>query len=178
MSRTSGPALTFDRADYRWDDGRTERVNRLRAEQWVPQPIETVFDYFRDEKNLESLTPKFMHFRVTGKSTPDVRAGTRIDYTLRVRGVPLRWRTEIRDWKPLAEFADFQEKGPYALWHHFHRFEAVDGGTRMRDEVFFALPLGRLGELVAGAYVRSDVRKIFAYRFSEIEKRFGTPAGR
>ena len=44
----------------------------LHAEQWVPLPVEKVFPFFADEKNLEILTPPFLHFHVLGKSTPAI----------------------------------------------------------------------------------------------------------
>jgi hypothetical protein len=61
-------------------------------------------------------------------------------------------------------FVDVQVKGPYRLWRHTHEFEPADGGTIVRDRVRYALPLGPLGELVAGPLVTRDLEAIFDCR--------------
>ncbi len=144
----------------------------LETEQWIPRPVSEVFEFFSRETNLETITPPFLGFKVVRMSTPTIQEGTLIDYRLKIHGVPIGWRTRIEDWQPGVKFVDTQLKGPYALWHHTHTFEAKDGGTLMRDRVRFRLPLGPLGNLVAGWLVRRDVAQIFAYRTSVIEKLF------
>ena len=58
-----------------------------------------------------------------------MRVGLLIDYRLRVRGTPLRWRSEITAWEPPHRFVDEERRGPYRLWQHEHLFEERDGGT-------------------------------------------------
>ena len=101
-------------------------------------------------------------------------AGTLIRYRLRVRGVPVGWLTAIREWDPPHRFVDEQLRGPYALWHHTHSFEAhPGGGTLMRDEVRYALPLGPLGELARRLFVARDVEAIFDFRAQRIVRAAG-----
>ena len=149
-------------------DGDRELV----AEQWVPRAIDDVFRFFSDEKNLEALTPPFLSFQVVGMSTPQIERGTLIDYRLSLRGVPIKWRTEISEWEPGRRFVDEQLKGPYAKWHHTHEFEPFAGGTLMRDRVRYRLPLGSFGDAVAGWKVRSDVGAIFNFRREKIAEVF------
>lgn len=54
-----------------------------------------------------------------------MRSGTLIDYHLRVRGLPLRWRSRIEAWDANATFVDRQLRGAYRLWHHTHEFKSV-----------------------------------------------------
>ena len=96
--------------------------------------------------------------------------GALIDYRLRVRGIPMRWRTRIDVWDPPHRFVDEQLRGPYRLWVHEHTFENVDGGTLMRDRVRYAV-WG--GALVNWLVVRRDVEKIFAYRTKQLDALFG-----
>ena len=59
---------------------------------------------------------------------------------------------------------DEQESGPFALWIHEHCFEAIDPNTtRIRDEVYYALPLEPLGR-IAHPLVRAKLDRIFRYR--------------
>ena len=90
-----------------------------------------------------------------------MRAGTIIDYRIRIHGFPLRWRTEITQWNPPHHFADVQMRGPYALWDHTHTFEERDGGAVCIDEVRYR-PRG--GALVNWLFVRRDVERIFEFR--------------
>ena len=58
-----------------------------------------------------------------------------------------------------------QRRGPFAYWRHRHRFEPTARGTTlMTDEVEYALPLGWLGELIAGGAVRARLQRMFDYR--------------
>ena len=139
-----------------------------RTQCWVPQPIERVFEFFSEAKNLEAITPPWLHFKILSQSTPKIEKGTLITYQLRLHGIPLAWKTEITDWAPLQMFTDTQLKGPYRVWRHTHAFTALQGGTLMEDRVLYQLPMGRLGKTVAGAFVKKDVNQIFNYRSNRI----------
>jgi uncharacterized protein (TIGR01777 family) len=136
----------------------------LICEQWVPATIDKVFPFFCDEKNLETLTPPFLEFKVLKKSTPSIQKGTLIDYKLKLHGISFYWRTLIEDWSPGKFFIDTQMKGPYKKWHHTHEFIPSNGGTLLRDVVQYQLPMGKLGDLVALKKVEGDVQTIFKYR--------------
>ncbi|MCB0411272.1 MAG: DUF1731 domain-containing protein, partial [Bdellovibrionales bacterium] len=146
-------------------------------EQWVPHKREGVFPFFESESNLEVITPPWLKFKVLKKSTEQIQKGTLIDYELRLRGLPLHWRTEITDWKQNERFVDEQVRGPYDKWHHVHEFETLGVGTLLRDRVTYKVPIGVLGRWVAGPFVKNDVEKIFSYRQKVIYQKFGAPQG-
>jgi ligand-binding SRPBCC domain-containing protein len=142
-------------------------VHVLRREQRLGPalPPDDVFPFFADAHNLEAITPPWLGFRVVTPRPIDMRAGALIEYRLRLRGVPLRWRTRIAVWDPPRRFVDVQIAGPYRLWHHTHDFEPDgSGGTIMRDTVRYALPLGPLGALAHRLLVRRDLDAIFQFR--------------
>jgi ligand-binding SRPBCC domain-containing protein len=145
----------------------------LRREQWVPRPIEDVFAFFSDARNLGAITPPWLGFRIVSPGPIVMRPGTRIHYRIRLHGLPLRWVTEIETWEPPHEFVDVQFKGPYRFWHHTHRFEPVDGGTLVRDSVRYVLPFGPLGRLAQAWIVKSDLEKIFDHRALRMTEVFG-----
>jgi ligand-binding SRPBCC domain-containing protein len=145
----------------------------LHAEQWVPQPREHVFPFFADPQNLERLTPAFLRFHVRRRSTPDVRRGTLLTYTLRLHGVPVIWRTRIDEWEPPERFVDRQLFGPYAEWLHTHTFTPDGAGTRLSDHVRYRLHCGSLLNNSLMAWVHRDVRQIFEYRQAVIAGLFG-----
>ena len=133
-------------------------------EQFIEKPRTEVFDFFANPANLEKLTPKFLNFKILECPEGSLSSGSRIRYQLTLHGIPVKWRTVIQGWNPEEEFSDVQESGPYSLWHHTHAFEDVPGGTIVRDQIRYRLPLGGLGEIVAGWLVRADLAKIFSYR--------------
>ena len=141
---------------------------RLTASQWLPRPRDEVFAFFSRPENLNALTPPWLHFRIL---TPDVpmAAGARIDYVIRLHGLPLRWRTEIRDWAPPHRFVDRQLRGPYRHWEHLHTFAGEAGGTRVLDQVDYRVPVGAW---VHRWFVEPDVRRIFAYRQETLARLF------
>ena len=129
-----------------------------------------MFAFFAEAGNLERITPPWLRFELLADQPARMGAGTLIDYRLRVHRVPIRWTSLIEEWEPGRGFVDRQLRGPYRLWHHRHSFVAVDGGTEVRDEVDYALPLGHLGELAHPWFVRRDLERIFAYRHQAVER--------
>ena len=141
-------------------------------EQFIPQPLDRVWDFFSNAENLERLTPGFLNFSILTPTPITMYAGTLIDYRIKLFGVPMKWRTEIKQWEPGANFVDQQLSGPYRLWHHQHTFEAVDGGTKMVDRVDYALPLGFLGRLAHVLFVKRTLACIFRYRYEAVDSIF------
>ena len=147
------------------------RVHLLERSQRVEVPVEQAFAFYGDDRNLEPLTPPWLHFEVTTPRPLTMGADNLLEYRLRLHGVPLRWRTRIETWEPPTRFVDFQEKGPYSLWEHTHLFEAdSDDATVIHDRVRYALPLGPLGSLAHRLFVRKDLKRIFDYRHDKISK--------
>jgi hypothetical protein len=145
----------------------------LHREQWVPRPLDEVFAFFSDAKNLEILTPAWLKFKILTPGPIAIAPGTHIQYRLSWHGIPLRWTTEITRWNPPTDFEDIQLSGPYKLWRHTHRFRAHNGGTQMSDTVEYALPFGFLGRIAHALQVRRNVEKIFDYRYERIQQMFG-----
>jgi ligand-binding SRPBCC domain-containing protein len=133
---------------------------RFECEQWLPASRDEVFRFFSDTANLQAITPPWLHFTVMTPRPIRIREGSRIDYRLRLHGLPLRWQSEITVWDPPARFVDEQRRGPYRRWTHTHAFVAEGDGTRIHDFVEFDVPFPR----VSAWFVRRDLRKIFAYR--------------
>ena len=146
------------------------RFHTFRRAQWIPRPIDEVFAFFSDARNLEDITPSWLGFRILTPGPIQIAEGTRIRYRLRLHGIPVGWETEIRRWNPPNRFVDVQLDGPYQLWHHTHRFEPKDGGTLMMDIVRYRLPFGIIGRVVHHLKARRDVERIFDHRAQHIQE--------
>lgn len=143
------------------------RVFTLHRTQVLPGTPEEVFPFFADARNLEAITPPLLGFEVVTPGEIEMRVGTLIQYRLRLHGISINWLTSIQAWEPGVRFVDQQVRGPYALWHHTHAFEAHgDGGgeTLMTDTVRYAIGWGFAGEIAARAFVHRDVARIFDFR--------------
>ncbi len=148
----------------------------LRASQTIDRPIEDVFRFFAEPRNLARITPPSMGFEFLSDDF-EMRDGLQIDYRLRpLLGVPVNWRTGITSFDPPHRFTDVQLKGPYRRWEHTHIFEAVDGGTRVSDTVEYQLPLGPLGDLAHRLVVRGELERIFRHRERTIDAVFAASA--
>ena len=144
----------------------------LQRKSVVRAPIEKVFDFFSNAKNLEVLTPPFLQFKILEQTTPTIQKGTIFTYQLKIHGVPIKWKSLIEEWVPNSHFVDVQIKGPYKKWHHLHTFKSVPEGTHIEDTVNYTVRMGMIGDLLLGRWIRKDVESIFTYRESKIQSIF------
>ncbi len=148
-------------------------IRTLERTQVVPASLEEVFAFFAEARNLERITPPLLRFRVLTPGPIEMRAGARIDYRLRLHGLPIRWRTLIERWEPGVMFVDRQLSGPYRLWVHTHTFAEHEHGTLVGDSVRYQLPLGPIGDAAHAVIVRRDLQKIFDFRRDAVLRLFG-----
>jgi ligand-binding SRPBCC domain-containing protein len=127
-----------------------------------------VFSFFSDPHNLEIITPEWLRFRVLSRGI-EMKLGSFIDYRLRLRGIPIRWQSEITTWNPPYCFVDQQCRGPYAEWIHTHQFEEMEGSTKVADNVRYD-HLG--GRWVNYLFVARNLEEIFSYRKSKLQELF------
>jgi len=139
-------------------------VHTLVREHHIDAVPEKAFAFFADALNLQRITPPWLGFRVLTPPPITMAPGARIEYRLRLHGLPLRWLTEITVWEPPAGFVDVQVRGPYRLWHHTHSFVPEGDGVCARDVIRYALPMRALGDLAHAAFVRRELARIFDYR--------------
>lgn len=141
----------------------------LKRSLWLPHPIEKVFPFFSDPSHLVRITPKWLHFQNVGNGHSGMEAGVKLKHRLKVRGIPIRWVSEITEWDPPYGFVDEQKKGPYRYWRHEHIFEEKKGGTVVEDVVRYAV-LG--GDLVNRLFIVPDLKRIFDYRQDTLRRIF------
>ncbi len=154
------------------------RIHELAREQWVPRPLQRVFPFFERPENLSLITPPWLGFEILCPSPVEMAEGRLIDYRIRIKGVPVSWRSLISTYEPPHRFVDEQVIGPYAYWHHLHRFESEGHKTRILDRVRYALPrwlVGPSGRAVHGGFVRPALEEIFDYRAKVLERLYGVP---
>ncbi|ROS47398.1 SRPBCC family protein [Curtobacterium sp. PhB78] len=89
---------------------------------------------------------------VAGTTSGTIGLGESVTWRARHFGIVWRMTSRITALEAPHRFVDEQVRGPFARFHHEHRFEPSAGGTRMVDTITFRAPfgpLGRLAEVVA-----------------------------
>jgi ligand-binding SRPBCC domain-containing protein len=140
-------------------------MTTLEFKLFLPISLEKAWDFFSTPLNLSKITPPEMNFIIRSKLPEKAYPGLIIIYTVSpVAGIPVTWVTEITQVRELLYFVDEQRSGPYAIWHHEHHFEPVEGGVMMTDRLFYKVPFGILGKMADALFVRAKVNRIFSYR--------------
>ncbi len=141
----------------------------FKTQQTLEQPLTEVFEFFSNAHNLAVITPPWLHLEVITPAPIEMVVGTLIDYRLKLRGIPIRWQSEITEWNPPYAFVDVQRRGPYRLWRHTHTFDETVEGVVVGDTVEYAV-WGN--EFIGRLFVRPDIEKIFAYRSEQLDEIF------
>lgn len=149
-------------------------IYTLTSEQLLPVSLDKAWHFFSTPRNLDKITPEEMKFKITNHPPDQTYVGQIITYKIGILPfIDSNWITEITHLVDKKFFVDEQRFGPYAMWHHEHHFEKIsETETLMRDIVNFKMPMGVLGDLIAGGAVRNKVKFIFESRFKILDKYF------
>ena len=150
------------------------KIYTLHKKQNLPITIEEAWNFLSDPKNLKTITPEYMGFNIISGADKPMFAGQIIQYIVTpVLGIKTKWVTEITHSVDKQYFVDEQRFGPYALWHHKHFINAIDGGVEMEDIIDYKVPFGFLGQMVHPILVKPKLEEIFNYRTKKLEELFG-----
>ncbi len=124
-----------------------------------------LFDFHASPAAFARLVPPWEKTRIVSR-TGGLEAGARVVIETRLApGVWARWVAVHTAYTPGESFADEAESGPFKTWRHIHRVVPDgDAAAWLEDDITYALPLGALGDLVAGPLVKRRLDRMFAHR--------------
>jgi uncharacterized protein (TIGR01777 family) len=94
-----------------------------------------------------------------------IKNGARVVMRVGTPLISVRWIAAHRGYEEGRRFVDEQESGPFARWVHEHHFEDWGPGRSLLvDRIDYTIPFGAAGELVAAAFVRRNLDRVFRYR--------------
>jgi ligand-binding SRPBCC domain-containing protein len=148
------------------------KIHTLQKGQFLARPLEEVFSFFEKPNNLATITPPWLGFRIISATPIVMKQGAIFEYSVRVMGIRMPWKSLIAEYQPPFRFVDEQLAGPYSFWRHTHSFSELARGTKIYDRVCYAVPLGMMGNFVQSLVVRKQLEAIFDYRAKAINRIF------
>ncbi len=137
---------------------------RFVKESRIDAAPEAVFAFHEAPGAFQKLIPPWETVEVV-EPPESLQPGNRVVLRTWLGPLPLRWVAVHTEYDPPHLFVDRQESGPFSRWVHHHRFvEDGQGGTQLRDEIDYDLPLGWLGRRLGGEMVRRKLQRMFDYR--------------
>ena len=138
-------------------------MERIEQRIVIAAPIDRVFHFHDDTRNLLRITPTSIKVTIETMGVP----GLGYEVVLKVRQFGLftmRWRVRITEYEPPTLMSDEQVSGPFAYWKQTRRLREVDGGTELTDIVEYRAPFGVLGRITNALVIRRQVLEMFTYR--------------
>lgn len=136
----------------------------------IAAPPEVVFAFHDRPEALTLLIPPWEPARVVEK-TPGLDVGVRAIIEVRVGPTVHRITAEHIACEAGRMFQDTMRDGPFKKWVHTHTMEPDgQGGSWLVDHIEYELPMGVLGNLSAGWFVRRKMEKMFDYRHEVTKK--------
>ena len=150
------------------------KIFKIHTKQKLPISIDEAWDFLSNPKNLKTITPNEMNFKIIDCDLKKIYPGQIIAYIVTpILNIPLKWVTEITHVVDKKYFVDEQRFGPYTLWHHKHFIKEIDGGIEMEDVIHYKIPFGPLGVLANYLFVQKKLGSIFVYRRKKLIELFG-----
>lgn len=143
---------------------------RIVVDTWIAASPEACFDASRDI-DLHTRTVADTDERAIGGRTSGlIELGEEVAWRARHFGLPLRHRSRITAFERPRWFRDEMVSGCFRSFVHDHLYTAEHGGTRMRDVLEFASPLGPLGRVVDHVVLRAYLTRFLERRAASLRE--------
>ncbi|MFL2762908.1 MAG: hypothetical protein ACJZ9C_00665 [Dehalococcoidia bacterium] len=125
----------------------------------IQKPLNDVFDFYSDPKNINKLTPWFAKV----KAIPEKKLTPNAVFVIEINvfGLKNKWKISISNYEKNKIFTDIQLEGPFAIWEHTHIFEYRNNTTLMTDEIIYKSKISFFDKLNIFKYIFTLV---FYYR--------------
>ncbi|MBI1189306.1 MAG: TIGR01777 family protein [Tepidisphaera sp.] len=129
----------------------------------------TLFAWHERPGAFQRLAPPWQEIRLISQAG-GIRDGGSVVFRSRVGPIPFTWHAEHKGFMPGRRFIDEQRRGPFAKWVHRHEVSAgpTPNTSVLTDTVEFALPMHSLTWRFAGAGLKRDLERLFAFRHARV----------
>ena len=99
----------------------------------IKEPLNNVFDFYSNPKNINLLTPWFAKV----SCTPEKKISKNEVFTIEINMLGIKNKVEIliKNYEENKLFTDLQIKGPFNFWEHNHIFKYENNETIMYDVI-------------------------------------------
>ena len=99
----------------------------------IKQPLNNVFDFYSNPRNINLLTPWFAKV----SCTPEKKISKNEVFTIEINIFGIKNKVEIliKNHEENKFFTDLQIKGPFNYWEHNHIFKYENNETIMYDVI-------------------------------------------
>jgi ligand-binding SRPBCC domain-containing protein len=130
----------------------------------IEAPAEEVFRWHAQPDALERLSAPWEPVEILQRA-PGIRDGDRGALRVRMGPFKIRWSFVHRDYIEGRQFRDVQISGPFRRWEHTHKMDPQGpSACILTDSICYELPLGMVGNLLAGWLVQRKLARLFKYR--------------
>ncbi|HYH79522.1 MAG TPA: SRPBCC family protein [Longimicrobium sp.] len=137
---------------------------------FIAAPAERVFDLARSIDLHQRSLAHTRETAVAGRTSGLIGIGETVTWRARHLGVTQHLTSRISGYDRPGWFQDEMVRGAFAWMEHDHWFEAVEGGTVLRDVFRFAAPLGPLGRLAEILVLRRYMARFLEARNAVIKQ--------
>ncbi|MSO57236.1 MAG: DUF2867 domain-containing protein [Acidobacteria bacterium] len=130
----------------------------------VEASAERVFRWHERPEALLDLTPSRRWVRIERRSG-GLRDGGSVTFSMGIGPLRMAWEARHFGYIRGRQFCDEQLRGPFKVWRHTHRTEAIGTNqTLYEDRVEYAVPGGRLVQRLTARPIRHLLAWLFAQR--------------
>jgi len=105
-----------------------------------------------------------------GRTSGHVVGGDTVRWQGWQLGFPNYHVSLIAEFEEPYHFQDRMIAGRFRSFEHDHRFEVMDGGVLLSDEVRFTMPFGVLGQMVGTFVLVPHIRRLVRARFAMLKQ--------
>ena len=154
------------------------KIYQLYRRQQLNISLQQAWDFFSSPYNLNDITPEFFHVTITSKVPDKIYAGLMISYRMKaVFGIPMVWLSEVSHCDEPKRFVYQQRIGPFKFWSHEVCLTEQENGIVLEDIMFYAMPLGWLGQLINVMLIAGKLEHIFNIRRDYLQGQWGENSG-
>jgi ligand-binding SRPBCC domain-containing protein len=147
------------------------KIYHLYRRQHLNLTTQEAWNFFSSPYNLNDITPEFFHVTITSKVPEKIYAGLMISYRMKaVFGIPMTWLSEVSQCDEPKRFVYEQRIGPFKFWSHEVCLTEEQNGVVLEDIMFYAMPMGWLGQFINSVLIAGKLERIFDNRRDYLDR--------
>lgn len=174
-----GFVFRFASFDKALKDLLSYKINNLTVSYhqfFLPVPRKDAYKKLAKISNWVHLYPKNLGLSVTSASSPTVREGAEVGYSLRYLGVAMNWKEKVFNCDPGHAFQVVQLYGPFTVYEISRTFTEIGGGTLYDVRQRYQMPYGPILNYLANKTIKKTHEEVKTYQQQLFREWFGGKA--